>query len=482
LNTSTVIRGGVQDQTLSRFCHFVDAGNGYEGLFHSLSLKVVALRKEIAVSLRGFPGLLAEERKAVASQYPHVFMELARHGFINSDDDAQLFAVRDQTSRVPIRILYLLLTDACNLKCDYCYVRAALPVNHHAQRMSWNVARKALDLFQAQIERESNACATTPHIILHGGEPFLAWDLISRTLEYVDLLRKHGGLPDSLKFNINTNGTLITKDHIAVLSNYPFLVVSVSLDGPQRIHDDSRRDVYGNGSFERVSKTIDLLLANRINVALSCTLTPASVDSSVDTLRWLHHHFPKCPIGFNIFIDALDLTKSECVNYSARLATALVECFEIAQATGIYEDAIMRRVNAFIDGVIRPSNCGACGQQIVISPEGMIGVCHAFAGSGKYFLTATERRDVANHRFWREWRSRSPLNIDECQGCIALGNCGGGCPYTAERMTGSIWGIDGLQCAFSKRLLEHLIARLTRSVVDRAQIDAGFGSFGEASL
>ncbi|MGA2908672.1 MAG: hypothetical protein ABSE36_13295, partial [Terracidiphilus sp.] len=95
MNTSTVIRGGVQDQTLSRFCHFVDAGNGYEGLFHSLSLKVVALRKEIAVSLRGFPGLLAEERKAVASQYPHVFMELARHGFINSDDDAQLFAVRD---------------------------------------------------------------------------------------------------------------------------------------------------------------------------------------------------------------------------------------------------------------------------------------------------------------------------------------------------------------------------------------------------
>jgi hypothetical protein len=49
-------------------------------------------------------------------------------------------------------------------------------------------------------------------------------------------------------------------------------------------------------------------------------------------------------------------------------------------------------------------------------------------------------------------------------------------------MTGSIWGIDGLQCAFSKRLLEHLIARLNRSVVDRAQIDAGFGSFGEASL
>ena len=40
---------------------------------------------------------------------------------------------------------------------------------------------------------------------------------------------------------------------------------------------------------------------------------------------------------------------------------------------------------------------------------------------------------------------------------MALGICGGGCPFQAEITTGSIWGLDERFCVHAKMTLEWLI-------------------------
>ncbi|KKL98244.1 hypothetical protein LCGC14_1826400 [marine sediment metagenome] len=70
----------------------------------------------------------------------------------------------------------------------------------------------------------------------------------------------------------------------------------------------------------------------------------------------------------------------ESLDYAEVVAKNLIESFKVARANGIYEDRIMRRVRNFIDKAPVVSDCGGCGLQIVISPDGKIGVCQAFCG------------------------------------------------------------------------------------------------------
>jgi len=121
----------------------------------------------------------------------------------------------------------------------------------------------------------------------------------------------------------------------------------------------------------------------------------------------------------------------------------------------------MRKVEAFVKNRVYPFDCGASGgNQIVIAPKGEIGVCHGYIGSKKYFFSSLQAKDLTDltkDKDLKEWSLRSPLNMKECEGCFALGICGGGCPLSAEYETGSIWGLDKRFCIHAKVILEWLI-------------------------
>ena len=91
----------------------------------------------------------------------------------------------------------------------------------------------------------------------------------------------------------------------------------------------------------------------------------------------------------------------------------------------IFEDRIMRKVDAFVDGKIYPFDCGASGGgQIVIAPDGDVGVCHGYLGDRKYFCTNIHdiTFDPTKDPVFLEWSKRSPLNLDACKTCPALGS------------------------------------------------------------
>jgi uncharacterized protein len=65
--------------------------------------------------------------------------------------------------------------------------------------------------------------------------------------------------------------------------------------------------------------------------------------------------------------------------------------------------------------------------------------------------------DPARDPVFLEWNKRTPLNIPECQGCYALGICGGGCPFNARKQYGTIWDIEERFCIHAKKTLEWLV-------------------------
>ena len=179
-----------------------------------------------------------------------------------------------------------------------------------------------------------------------------------------------------------------------------------------------------------------------------------SVMDFIDTVK-------PSSIGFNVLMTDKDFKVYQGYNDDA--AEFLIRAYEKFSEDGLYEDRMMRKVNSFIKSEVYPFDCGATGgNQLVFSPSGKVGICHGYLQDKKFFPTTVDDDsfDPCSDGVFKEWAIRSPLNMEECQGCEALGICGGGCPLNAERNLGSIWDLDERFCVHARKTLEWLVWKL----------------------
>lgn len=145
-----------------------------------------------------------------------------------------------------LNILLLNVANDCNLRCSYCYNKHGT-YGESADLMSEEIAIKAIDLVFQHFDKVHN-------IQFFGGEPLLNTKIIRLVCEYVTEKVKNmsGMMP---RFGLNTNGTILNDSIIELIKKYK-IVVSVSLDGNKEIHDLSRVDLAGKGTYHRVINNI----------------------------------------------------------------------------------------------------------------------------------------------------------------------------------------------------------------------------------
>jgi len=138
--------------------------------------------------------------------------------------------------RIPFQ-LNIHVTDACNLRCKYCYI---------------NFSHAAPDMPFAQLELIIRDAADmgTERISLEGGEPLIRKDIG----DIVNLVRDL-----DMECNINTNGFFVAAK-IEQIKRVDML--SVSLDGPKEVHDAMR----GAGSFDKAIQAIGIARQRGIKV------------------------------------------------------------------------------------------------------------------------------------------------------------------------------------------------------------------------
>ena len=101
------------------------------------------------------------------------------------------------------------VTDACNLKCSYCY---QINKGHHS--MPFEIAKKFIDLLiennkQTQQYLDTWACSGVALDFI-GGEPFLEVELIDQILEYFQkaIIEANHPWQYHWRISISSNGTL----------------------------------------------------------------------------------------------------------------------------------------------------------------------------------------------------------------------------------------------------------------------------------
>ena len=187
------------------------------------------------------------------------------------------------------------------------------------------------------------------------------------------------------------------------------------------------------------------------------TLSQEALSES-DTIFDIIEKYGITGLGFNILLS--DKTYQVPEEYFVNVSKFIVEAFKVFREKGIYEDRIMRKVNAFVEHNLHLFDCAAeGGNQIIVAPDGEIGLCHGFLATRETFASNIddESFDMTTHPLFKEWNKRSPIFMEKCHGCMALGTCGGGCALNAKANGESIWDLDERFCIHSKTTLEFLI-------------------------
>ncbi len=157
---------------------------------------------------------------------------------------------RDTTewvTRHGVKMITLILTDDCNLRCKYCpsVIYGSGQWKSTGKHMTLATARRAVDFLLSH----SSEVRAPAGVTFYGGEPLLNRKVIEGTIEYA----MKAAWPRQLMFSMTTNGTLLSEDFVKWLAERDVPIdISVSLDGPAGIHDANRVTARGEGSFDVV--------------------------------------------------------------------------------------------------------------------------------------------------------------------------------------------------------------------------------------
>ncbi len=183
-------------------------------------------------------------------------------------------------------------------------------------------------------------------------------------------------------------------------------------------------------------------------------------------------HYGTKSFGFNIMMSDENFVLPN--SYNDKAAQFIIDSFIELRKRGIYEDRMMRKLKAFKRAQVYFSDCAATsGGQIVIAPNGQVGICHGCLNDKKYFITTVDDKnfDASKNPLFMEWSNLTPINNPDCLDCEALGICGGGCPINAMHLKpeNTIHSIDERFCVHAKKTLDFLIRDLYRVISEEIE-------------
>ena len=464
---------------ISRFTHSYDLGDAV-ALYHSLRMKPVYLSKD---AFEGLQAWLASPfcdkiENAPERIYTEV-QELAKFKILTRDeneDDRVLQFVRSKIPSPAVNVCYMILSEQCNLACKYCFLGnndCAKRSNFLMENMSAETADKAINFFIRQIKASGlDVEENKPVLIFYGGEPMVNFEILEYAATRINELREKEQCIRNIEMSMVTNGLLLNEEKVRRLHELG-VAIAISIDGFTEEANSMRVDVAGKPVFSRILEKLDMCKAMEVDVSLPVTLSEETIKNTKDILKLVDTYGVKA-FGFNIMMSSDTFVLPQSYNEAA--AQFIIDEFIELRERGIYEDRMMRKLKSFSKAQVYFSDCAATtGGQIVIAPNGQVGICHGCLHNKQYFVAHIDDDDfvAVKDKNFIEWSQLTPVNHEECMECPALGICGGGCPINAMHLKpgNTIHSIDERFCVHSKKTLEFFIRDLYRIIVSEQTSD-----------
>ena len=330
------------------------------------------------------------------------------------------------------------ITNQCNLRCRYCYhFSGAGDVDQDLPKEEW-----------FRFFEELNCCAVMS-VTLAGGEPFFRKDL-------KDLIESI--VANRMRFNILSNGTLITDD----MADFLFSTgrcdgVQVSIDGSKPEPHDAFR---GNGNFNRAMEGIRCLKKHLVPVQVRVTIHRQNV-SDLEAIAELLLEEIGLP-GFSTNAASymgLCRQNVEQVGLSVEDRTLAMET--LLKLNQKYDDRISAQAGplaeAFMwtqmeqarkngnDSIPMGGSLTACGcvmDKIAVRADGTIVPCTMLSHMELGRINRDDLKEIwQNHPEMKKMRERQNISLNDfefCNECPYIDYCTGNCPGLAYTITGKV--------------------------------------------
>lgn len=348
-----------------------------------------------------------------------------------------------------VKALCLHVAHTCNLNCSYCFASQG---KYHGDRalMSFEVGKQALDFLM-----DNSGTRRNLEVDFFGGEPLMNWDVVKDLVKYARSIEKERG--KNFRFTLTTNGVLIDDDVIE-FANKEMSNVVLSLDGRKEIHDLTRVDYAGKGSYETIVPKFQKMVESRNgqNYYMRGTFTHANPDFTKDVFHMADLGFTELSMEPVVSApdDPMALTKEDLEvvkEHYEILAKEMIKRNQEGNGFTFYHYMIDLTQGPCI--YKRISGCGSGTEYMAVTPWGDLYPCHQFVGEESYKL-GDIWNGVTNEALREEFRSCNAYARPECADCWAKLYCSGGCAANAYHATGTIRGIYEPGCELFRKRIE----------------------------
>ena len=289
--------------------------------------------------------------------------------------------------------IYLMLTEACPNRCEYCYIKERD-----------NPATMTFEQIDQIIQTEKPS-----RILFFGGEPLLCLDLIEKTME------KYYG---KLKFQIVTSTVVNFKEFIDLNEKYPMNEIQLSWDG---FADKNRVDTCGKSIASNVYQNIWYAIERGLKFDIKCVIG----NENVHLMEEIHKQFME--------FKKYGVSGEFVVAHRSLYTDNFLEVFkEQYKKTFTLDKMYMDHLNRIIAVMQNDRYFGSCdaGKYKVITPSGWESYCTALSQEDKKFGDELLQK---------------PCKNPKCDNCKCRCMCDGGCRYERYLEFGDEWEYNFLE-------------------------------------
>lgn len=281
--------------------------------------------------------------------------------------------------------LTIMLTNACNLNCKYCYFHF-----HPSQEFNQISSDKIISAYGKVLEYFPDGIEC---IQFFGGEPLLCFRIIQEVTKQIVAHSEKSGV-SCPRFGISTNGLLITEEVLDFFYRYKFFV-RISIDGSEE-NNSSRVDYKNKPIYSKLVETIGKIREMYPDFSLHAEMTYSAHHiknylstcvHDVEILRTLGfssvHMVPMITSDFhdpnNVFSE--NCSQKDLKTYVGRAYDLMFESLQTESHFYItdYID-IANRINSKRK---RDTFCNAGILQFALGPDGVLYPCHMYYGEAE---------------------------------------------------------------------------------------------------
>lgn len=339
-------------------------------------------------------------------------------------------------------VAWLHVTNACNLRCTYCYL------DKTDEAMAAETAFAAVDAVLRAAQRHGYARVLLKYA---GGEASLNLALVAEMHQYAQAHAELAGV--ALRGVLLSNGVGLTRRRLEIVRDLG-LRLMISLDGPESTHNAQRPTVRGQGSYRATVGSIERAQAMGIDTTVSITVTGASVASLPDVLAWL--------LDRQIYFSLNFYRENNCSSAFSALKLeeqALIEGMRAAYHVVEHNLPRYSLLGSLIDranlGAAHSRTCAVGENYMVIDQAGNIAKCQMEIAQPVTTIWADNPLEVIR----LEPTGVQNLPVEQKQGCRDCEWrywCAGGCPIATFRATGR-YDIRSPNCAIYQALYPEVL-------------------------